>query len=201
MPLKNRFFLATLLVLLAAVLAIWIAPFAVSRGLRLWISWHARQQNLTVKIDNIDAPLLRPVVIRGIHVTSAPTNAFRIDLSATQATIDLNLKAVVFGHERAIRALSVKGLRAELRRNHPGKPMSESGWNALQKSLPGNFNFDRFDLRVEDGPTVIFVRKASLSGSEIQAGQFNAGEITIASRCSAKLSPNCAAQPTGRATG
>jgi hypothetical protein len=182
MALKKRFFLGTLLILLAALLAILLAPFAVSRGLRMWISWHARQQNLTVKIDKIDAPLLRPVVIRGIHVTSAPANAFRIDLSATQATIDLNLTAIVLRmRERAIRTLSVEGLRAEMRRNHPGKPMSASGWNALQKSLPGKFNFDRFDLRVEDGPTVIFVRKASLSGSEIEAGRFTAGEIAIES--------------------
>ena len=145
MPLKNRFILGTLLVLLAAVFAIWCAPFAVSRGLRLWISWHARQQNLTVKIDKIDAPLLRPVVIRGIHVTSAPANAFRIDLNATQATITLNLQAIVLGiRERAIRSLSVEDLHAELRRNHAGTPMSEPGWRALQKSLPGNFNFDRY---------------------------------------------------------
>src|SRR6266550_456095 len=37
------------------------------------------------------------------------------------------------------------------------------------------------DVRVEDGPTVILLRNASLSASEIEAGRFYADEIMIAS--------------------
>ena len=72
MPFKNRLLLASLLILFMGLLAIWFAPFAVSHGVRLWIWWKAREQKLTVKIDQIDAPFLRPVVMRGFSMTSAP---------------------------------------------------------------------------------------------------------------------------------
>ncbi len=72
MPFKNRLFLFSLLVLLAALLAIVFAPVAVSNGLRLWVWWKSRQEGLTVSIDKIDAPFLQPVVIRGFRLGYTP---------------------------------------------------------------------------------------------------------------------------------
>jgi len=183
MPFKNRLLLASLLIVLTGVLAIWFAPFAVSHSLRLWIWWKAREQKLTVKIDQIDAPLLRPVVVRGFRMTSAPDAALHIDVSAVQATGNLNLKAILMRMGgRAIRTLSVEGLHAELRRNYAtGTTLTESGWATLQKLLPDSLNLGPFDLRVEDGPTVILLRSVSLSASQIEAGRFSADEVTIAS--------------------
>src|ERR1700758_2433652 len=68
MTLKNRFPLIVLLVLLAGLLAIALAPFSVSNGLRLWVWWKSRQEGLSVSADKIDAPFLQPVVIRNLHV-------------------------------------------------------------------------------------------------------------------------------------
>jgi hypothetical protein len=183
MPLKNRLLPASLLIFLTALLAVWLAPFAVSHSLRLWIWWKAREQKLTVKIDQIDAPFLRPVVVRGFRMTSAPDAAFQIDVSAAQATVNLNLKAILTPMDgRAIRTLSVEGLHAELRRNNTtGTTLTEKGWATLQKLLPGSLNLGPFDLRVEDGPTVILLRSVSLSASQIEAGRFSADEVTIAS--------------------
>src|SRR5438552_2195408 len=183
MPFKNRLLLASPFIVLAGVLAIWFTPFAVSHSLRLWLWWRAREQKLTVKIDQIDAPLLRPVVVRGFRMTSAPDAALHIDVSAVQATGNLNLKALLMGMGgRAIRTLSVEGLHAELRRNYAtGTTLTESGWATLQKLLPDSFNLGPFDLRVEDGPTVILLRSVSLSASQIEAGRFSAGEVTLAS--------------------
>ena len=95
MSFKNRLLMAGLLILFMSLLAIWFAPFAVSHSLRLWIWWKARDQKLTVKIDQIDAPFSRPVVVRGFRMTSAPDAAFQIDVSAVQATLNLNLKAIL----------------------------------------------------------------------------------------------------------
>ncbi len=182
MRLNKRFPLIIGLSFFAALLAILLTPFAVSGGLRLWLSWKAHQENLTIKIDKIDAPFLRPVVLRGIHIISTPQNAFRFELNAKQAVIHLNLSAIILrGRGRTIRTLSVEDLRAEIHRNHSGTLLSESGWSTLQRLFPTNFNLDRFDLRAEGGPTVILLRNASLSASEIEAGQFNAAEITIVS--------------------
>ncbi|PYL09498.1 MAG: hypothetical protein DME34_02535 [Verrucomicrobia bacterium] len=46
-------------------------PLLVSSVLRLWIWWKARQEHLSVTIDKIEAPLLRPVVIRGLRLETA----------------------------------------------------------------------------------------------------------------------------------
>src|SRR5207244_10323840 len=54
-------------------------------------------------------------------------------------------------------------------------------WTALQSLLPANFDIAHLDSRVENGPTVILLRNASLSGNQIEAGRFSAGELTITS--------------------
>ena len=140
MPLKNRLLLPSLLILLVSLLAIWFAPFAVSHSLRLWIWWKAREQKLTVKIDQIDAPFLRRVVVRGFRMTSAPDAAFHIDVSAAQATVNLNLKAILMRMGgRAIRTLSVEGLHAQLRRNYvTGTTLTESGWATFRVTVTKN---------------------------------------------------------------
>src|SRR5260370_17493276 len=113
MPFNNRLLLASLLIALTGVRAIWFAPFAVSHSLRLWIWWKAREQKLTVKIDQIDAPLLRPVVVRGFRMTSAPDAALHIDMSAVQVTGNLNLKAILMRMcGTAIRTLSLERFHA-----------------------------------------------------------------------------------------
>jgi hypothetical protein len=182
MPPRKRFLLTSLFVLLAVVLTIWFAPMIVANGLRLWVSWKARQEKLTIRIDKIEAPFLEPVVMRGIRVTSAPDAALRIDAVALQATLELNLRAVLLRMRgRAIQTLAVNGLRAEIRRNATGTPVSQGGWNTLQNLLPNNFNLAHLDLRMEDDATVILLRSASISASEIEAGRFQAAEVTIAS--------------------
>src|ERR1051325_10347594 len=182
MPLTKRLFRTIAVVILAAVVIILITPFAVAHGVRLWLSWEARQQNLNLKIDKISAPLLRPVVIQGIQISSAPGNAFSLDIKVTQATLSLNLGNIIRrGSGHTIRTLSIEGLQAETHRNHGGSFLSASGWMALQKILPGTIKLTPFDLRLEDGPTVLLLRNATLSASEIEAGQFTAGEIKIVS--------------------
>src|SRR6266478_3704943 len=95
MPFKNRLFLFSLLVLLAALLAIVFAPFAVSNGLRLWVWWKSRQEVLAMSLDKVDAPFLQPVVIRSLHVKSVRTDALHIDLTATQVQLDLSLTRIL----------------------------------------------------------------------------------------------------------
>jgi hypothetical protein len=183
MPPKNRLLLGSLLIVLGAIFAIFFSPVIVSDSVRLWLWWKGRQQGLTVQIGKIDAPFFRPVVIRGLRVTSAPGTAFQIDVKAARATASLNLKAILVRlGGRAIRTLSVEGLHIELRRNNAtGRAFIESGWATLQKLLPDKFDLEPFDLRFEDGPAVILLRSVSLSGNQIEAGRFRAEEVTIAS--------------------
>ncbi len=183
MTVKNRFPLIVLLVLLAGVLAIALAPFTVSNGLRLWVWWKSRQQGLIVSIDKIDAPFLQPVVIRSLRVKSARPDALHIDLTATQAQLDLNFAGILLrrpGH--AIRNLSVEDLRGEIRRENPNvRGITKSGWGTLQRLLPQKCSIQSSEMRVQDGPTLILLRNGTFFTSEIEAGRFSAGELMIAS--------------------
>ena len=179
----KRFPLIVLLVLLAGVLTIALAPFTVSNGLRLWVWWKSRQAGLTISIDKIDAPFLEPVVIRSLHVKNARSGPMHIDLAATQAQLDLNFARILLrrpGH--AIRNLSVDDLHGEIHRENPNvREITKSGWGTLQRLLPQKCNVHSSEMRVQDGPTLILLRNGTLFTSEIEAGRFSAGELMIAS--------------------
>ncbi len=183
MRLKNRFVLVSLLVLLAALLAIVLAPFAVSNGIRLWIWWAARQEGFIASIDQIDASFLRPVVIRQLHLKSTRENALRVDLTATDASVGLNFKHILLHMRgRIIHSLSIRELRVEVHRTNPNvRAITRRGWARLQRLLPEDLTIANSEIRVENGPTLILLRRGILSASETEAGRFNAAEIMIAS--------------------
>lgn len=183
MPFKNRLLFAGLLIVAGALIAIWFAPLVVSNGVRLWVWWKARQEGLVVNLDQIDAPFLRPVVIRGCRLRSAPDSAFQFEFTVKQASLDLNFKRLLLGMDgRAVRDLSIQELRGELHRRNPaGRTMTARGWATLHNLLPANLSVASLDIRVEVGPTMILLRKGFLSASEIEAGRFSAAEVMIAS--------------------
>src|SRR6059058_5478788 len=183
MPLRNRLSLAILLILLVVLLTIVFAPFAVSNGLRLWIWWAARQEGFVASIDKVDASFLRPVVIRQLHLKSVRDNAFRVDLTATDASVGLNFKHVLLHMRgRIIRNLSIRELRVELHRTNPNlRAITRRGWATLQRLLPENLSIANSEVRVENGPTLILLRRGVLSASETEAGRFSASEVMIAS--------------------
>jgi hypothetical protein len=174
-------FLATLPV---AFLAVLLAPAFVSSGLRLWLRWEARQQELTVDLDKIDARLFRPVTIRNLRLKEAKGSPLHIEIKAEHLVADLNLARILIGTRgRAIRSLAAEKLRVQISRNWLAAQVRKSqiGWSTLQKLLPGSFNLSNLELRVEDGPNIVLLRNSTLSASEIEAGRFSAGEIIIAS--------------------
>src|SRR5712691_8282326 len=183
MAFRNRLLVVALSGAVLFLFTIWSAPFAVSNGLRLWIWLKARQEHLTVKIDKIEAPFLRPVVMRGLRIVSAPDAAFHVEVNAPQSKLGLSLKAILLhASGRAIQTLSVDDLRMEIQRGKATKPsLTENGWRTLQKLLPGNFAFERLNLRIEMGPTVIVARNVSVSGNEIESGRFGTDQVMIVS--------------------
>jgi hypothetical protein len=182
MPPKTRLFLIGLVTLLVALTVVWLSPVAVSNGLRLWLWWKGRQQGLSVSIDKIDAPFLLPVVIRNLRVKSTRPDALHIDLTATEAQLDLNFARILLRRRGTIRNLSVEDLHGEIRRENPNvRGITKSGWGTLQRLLPQKYNVQSSEIRVQDGPTLILLRNGTLFTSEIEAGRFSGGELMIAS--------------------
>ncbi len=179
---KNRLFLISLSTLMVALGMIVFAPFVVSNGLRLWLHWQAHRQQLKIELGKISAPFLRPVSIARIRVTSKPGATTQIELNAEQTILHPRLAKILTGRGDGVRNLSIKTARAEIRRDY-----SESvrpglfNWTALQSLLPANFDISHLDLRVENGPTVVLLHNASISGNQIEAGRFSAAEFTITS--------------------
>jgi hypothetical protein len=183
MPLKTRFLLVSLVALLGTLLAIWLTPFTVSHGVRLWVLWRARQEGFVVNIDKVDAPFLRPVAIRNLRLRNARDGALRIDLVITDATFDLNFKHILLHRRgRAIHNLSIRELRGEVHRSNPNvRAISQRGWATLHRMLPENLTIANSEMRIENGPTLILLRNGFLSTSQTEAGRFSAVEVMIAS--------------------
>src|ERR1044071_1932658 len=180
---KSRLLLAGLFLLVAALLAVWFTPTTVSHGVRWWIWWRARQEGFTVNIDKIDAPFLRPIVIRQLQLRSAHDDSLRVDLTITDVLFDLDFKHILLHRRgRAIRNLSIRELRGELRRNNPTvRAITRRGWATLHRMLPDNLAIPGAELRVENGPTLVFLRNGFLSANQTEVGRFTAAEVMIAS--------------------
>src|SRR5256885_7144683 len=179
---KNRLLLISLAALIVALGTIVFAPFVVSNGVRLWLRWQAHRQQLKIELGKIAAPFLRPVSIERIRVTSEPGAATQIELNAELAILHLSLAKILAGRGDGVRTLSIQRARAAIRRDYSEKVRAMLfNWTALQSLLPANFDIAHLDFRVENGPTVILLRNAAISGSQIEAGRFSAGELTITS--------------------
>jgi hypothetical protein len=175
---KNRLLLFSLAILMVALGTIVFAPFVVSNGFRLWLRWQAHRQHLKIEIGKIAAPLLRPVSIERIRVTSEKSVATQTELTAEHTILRFSL----VGRGDGLRTLSIQTVRAQIRRDYSEsvKP-ARFDWTALQALLPANFDIAHLDLRVENGPTVVLLRNATISGNQIEAGRFSAGEFAITS--------------------
>src|SRR6266705_1161413 len=183
MPFKNRIFLIILVIVIVALAAVLLAPIAVSSGVRLWVRWFARQEGFVATIDRVDAPFLRPIVIRQIHLKSVRDDAVRVDVTVLDARVVLNLKHI-FLHlsGRDIRDISVREFHAEVHRTNPNvRALSERGWATLHRLLPETLSIAKLETRVENGPSLILLRNASLSASETESGRFTAAELMITS--------------------
>jgi hypothetical protein len=183
MPLRNRVALSVLLLLLLVVLTIALAPLVISNGVRLWVWWSARQEGFVAAIDKVEAPFLRPIMIRQLRVQSTRDNAVRVDVIVTDAQFSLNLKHILLhtgGY--GIRNLSVGELHVELHRSAPTvSALSERGWATLHRLLPQNVSIAKLEMRIENGPTLTLLRNASLFAYETEPGRFTATELMIAS--------------------
>lgn len=181
MSLKGSLLRFCAALLLVALLIVCLAPFAVAGGLRIWIGRLAKQQGLQVEIGKIEAPLLRPVVLHNVRVTTAHDALFRVLIDAPRVEADLHL-AALFDHSRAraIRSLTAEGIRADIRRTlQPGLSARVVDWRSFGNWLADSFKLSALQLYVENGPTTIDLRDCALSAAETESGVFTAREARV----------------------
>ena len=180
MPRKRL--LLIVFVVLAMLAGIALSPVIVASATRGWLHWQAQRQHLKIELGKLSAPLLQPVSIGRVHITNEAGVSTQIDVTAEHAVLRLNVARIVAGKAYGIHGLSIQNARVEVRRDFSGgKRALGFNWRALQRLLPENFEISRLDLRVENGPTVILLRNASISGNQIESGRFSADEVAITS--------------------
>jgi hypothetical protein len=182
MRLKRTLILVAAGLFVAAVLIVCLAPVIVASGLRLWAERVARREGLQIEFGQIEAPFLRPVVVRNFRFRSDGAAPFQIDCAAPRLEFRLSLAGIFTGSRRPLRSLSVEGLMLDIRRNpRTNEPSKRTAWPVFENLLADNFKLSAVNLHVENGGTTIELRDGVLTGSELEAGVFNAREITIAS--------------------
>ena len=182
MRVKRSLAVTAAVLLAAAALVVCFAPFLVASGLRLWAQRAARGEGLQLEIGNIEAPLLRPVIVRDLRFRTDATAPFQIDCVASRVEFSLNLSAVFTHARRPLRTLSIDGLTLNIRRNNASpSPPRAAPWQLLANLQSDAFRFSGVQLHVENGPTTIDFRDATLTGSELEAGLLTARELAIVS--------------------
>jgi hypothetical protein len=169
--------------IITAILTIFLAPFAVASGLRLWMAHIARQERLEIQLGEIEAPFLRPVVVHNLRISSDSTAPFRIEATTPRLEFALNLAAVFTASRgRVLRTLSADAITVDVRRNlRATAPSQRFAWHVLEDLLADNFKFSGVALHVENGNTIVDLQQGALSGSQMETGVFSAGAITISS--------------------
>src|ERR1043166_2915029 len=184
MRFKRFLLLFGLSLMVAAVLAVFLAPVVVAGGLRLWLARTAQQEGLHIEFEKIDAPFLRPVVVNNLKVASEADAPFQVKIEAPRVELVLNLAALVNKSSgRLLRSLAVEAIDVDIRRNlqPPAATPRRFAWRMLEQCLADNFKLSGIELHVENGDTVVDLHNGLLSGAQIEAGVFSASEITVLS--------------------
>src|SRR5947209_1246049 len=180
MPRKRLLLIA--IIVLAALAGIGLAPCLTSTAVGGWRYWQARRQHLKIEVGKIDTPFLRPVRSQRIRITNEPAVATEIEVTAEHAALHLKLARLITGKTEGVHTLTIQNAQARVRRDFSGgKRPLDFNWRALQLLLPANFQIDHLELRVENGPSVVLLRNASISGNQIESGRFSAGEVAVTS--------------------
>jgi hypothetical protein len=171
-------FAATLLI--AILLGVCFAPLIVAGGLRMWAQRVAHREGLRLELGEIEAPFLRPMIIRNLRLRSEPGLPFQIDCVVPRVELGLNLSGILNHSKRPLRDLKVDGVTLSIRRDEAASGTARSAsWSILENLLADHFKFSAVNLHFENGLTAIDVRDGVLTGSELEAGTLTAREIGI----------------------
>src|ERR1043166_1162271 len=165
--------------LIVILLTICFAPLIIAGGLQVWAQRAAHRGGLRLELGEIEAPFLRPVVVRNLRVRSEPGQPFQIDCTARRVELGLNLSSIFSGSKRPLRDLEVDGLTLVIRRDATATATARhASWSLLENLLADHFKFSGVNLHTENGLTTVDVRDGALTGSELEAGTLTAREIT-----------------------
>ncbi len=176
---QKRLLRSLLLSGLTALLIILCTPLLTVSAIRVWIRWETHGGKVQCTVGHIDAPFLRPVELRDVHLAS--DQEVRLDVNAPRVTLTLNLGAILRMKGRIVRQLTAENVHCVIHRNQPHAFVTPRGWSDLKRLLPDSFRLTNFDLHFENGETSVVMLGASLSGTPVENGIFGISQASISS--------------------
>src|SRR5437764_15482309 len=114
---RRLLIISAAVLLVGALLLVCFAPLIVAGSLRIWAQRAVQRERLRLEIGEIEAPLLRPVIIRNARVRTAPGQPVQIDCSVSRLELGLNLAGLFTGRKRPLRHLRVDGVSLVINRD------------------------------------------------------------------------------------
>ena len=182
MSFRKRLVFFFLILLLAGVLDALLAPFVVSRGLRLWIVRAAKEHGMSADFEGIDAPFLRPVTIRNLSVVPGQGAGPDLSLRAARVIVDLNLRGWLFGEDTSLlRSVQVDRSSGHLHLPGQTRVAADLDWRLWTRLLPDNFQINGLNFDFTTATTAVSLRDVLLTASAVESGQFFARQIFVTS--------------------
>jgi hypothetical protein len=177
---RNRLLLVLSFILLALVLASFLSPFFVERGLALWLRYQAGPSGVTITTGEIRAPLLRPVEIHDLRIVRAGVGSDHLQIDAPRVTATFRLAALFDRSERSrpLRSLVVEHARVALR----GRGLETAGnidWETLGRLLPEQFELSADELLFEQRLGRVEMRDVHISGSNGRSGTLAIASLAL----------------------
>ena len=156
---------------IVAIVALIAAPLITAMLVRLWIANVARQNDCAISYSGLETPLLRPVTLRDVTITST-TNPIALKIARVEAGLRV---AALFDSSRGrpLRNLSLKGVTGDC----GAAPLPRT----LQFLLADNFSITITQVAIHSGTTTIELHEAELTARELEAGTFHLRKLLVRS--------------------
>jgi hypothetical protein len=180
MPSKNRLLLVLSFTLLALVLATFLSPFVVARGVAIWLRYQARRSGVTITTGEIRAPFLQPVEIRDLRIVRAGVGGTHLQIDAPRLEAAFRL-AALFGHpehSRPLRSLRIEHARLALR-GRAAESAANIDWYSLGKLLPEQFDLSADQLSFEQQLGRVEIHDAHISGNNARNGEVSVASLQL----------------------
>src|SRR2546423_801465 len=183
MKTKSNLLLPLSLVLLGLALMILLSPFFVARGIALWLRYEARRSGLIVTVEEIRAPFLRPVEIRGLRVIRPGVGGANLEMECPRLEAVFHLAAFLIRSERArpLRLLHIEHARVALR----GRALESAGkidWQTLSTLVPEEFDFSADQLLFQQSFGRLEVHDAHITGHNGRSGTLAMASVELRGR-------------------
>lgn len=176
--LRTPLLLAGTLLVLALATAL-VLPLTMEHSIPFWLKREAKKSGALITIEQVRAPLLRPVSLQNIRLTKNGVDGAHLEIVIPHAEARLHLLALLgLNHEHALRALRLQGVTVILRSRTPdaARPFD---WSIFQALLPDEFEITAPSVSLAQMSGSVEIQNAKITGSRRGNGEVSAATVAV----------------------